>query len=131
MTKSPQESNSQSHLLVVEDDLPTQQFMKAVLRKNYTIHCAASADEARTMLNQHPIQLILMDLSIQGKENGLQFTKSLRNGSRWNNLPIIALTAHAFQRDRDNALEAGCSTFITKPFNLNELLMSSSSKCDT
>ncbi len=114
--------DSRSAILVVEDDIPTQEFMRAVLKREFDIYLATSADEAREVLKANTIHIILMDLSIHGGENGLDLTKNIRNGSPWKDIPIIALTAHAFQSDRDNAMEAGCDEFITKPFNLNELI---------
>lgn len=116
------QTDSRSAILVVEDDIPTQEFMRAVLKREFDIYVATSADEAREVLKTNTIHVILMDLSIHGGENGLELTKKIRNGSPWKNIPIIALTAHAFQSDRDNAMEAGCDEFITKPFNLNELI---------
>jgi CheY-like chemotaxis protein len=110
------------NILVVEDDSLTQDFMKILLGKTFNKHFAASAVEANTVLEEHKIDIILMDLSIKGNEDGITLTKAIRNHPDWKNIPIIALTAHAFTRDRENALAAGCNAFFSKPFNRLELM---------
>ncbi len=110
-------------LLLVEDDLPTQDFMKMALGKNFLIYTAVSADEVRTTLADSAIEIILMDLSIKGDEDGIQLTRALRASELWQQIPIIALTAHAYDRDRENALTAGCNAYFSKPFNRRDLLL--------
>jgi CheY-like chemotaxis protein len=119
---SPRSADERITLLLVEDDLPTQDFMKMALGKNFTIHTAVSADEVRTTLASHGIEIILMDLSIKGEEDGIQLTRALRASEQWQHIPIIALTAHAYDRDRENALTAGCNAYFSKPFNRKDLL---------
>lgn len=109
-------------ILVVEDDPLTQDFMKILLGKKYTKHFAVSASEANVILDSQPVQIILMDLSIKGNEDGITLTKAIRNHPKWKEIPIIALTAHAFARDRENALAAGCNAFFSKPFNRADLI---------
>jgi len=72
-------------------------------------------------LNAHDIQLILLDLSLRGDEDGLDLARFLRADDKWDRVPIIALTAHAFAADRDRCMGAGCNDFMTKPFRLAEL----------
>jgi len=110
------------HLLLVEDDPPTQTFMKAALGKGFAVHPAPSAEEARSVLEQYPVRIILMDLSIKGKEDGIEFTRWLRSSDAWKEMPIIALTAHAYDRDRQNAIQAGCNAYFSKPFDRKQLL---------
>lgn len=110
------------HVLVVEDDIFTQQFMRVALGKYFIVHVSDSANAARSVLESQPIVLILMDLSIKGAEDGIDFTRSLRSDPRYAHIPIFALTAHAFDRDRLNALEAGCDRYFSKPFQRDVLL---------
>ena len=63
-----------------------------------------------------------MDISLRGEKDGLQLTKELRSQEKYKNIPIVGLSAHAFQRDRDNAYQAGIDIFITKPAQGNFLL---------
>lgn len=110
------------NILVVEDDTLTQDFMKILLGKKFNKYFAASAHEANAVLSESNINIILMDLSIKGNEDGISLTKSIRQHKEWKTIPIIALTAHAFARDRENALAAGCNAFFSKPFNRSDLL---------
>ncbi len=109
-------------VLLLEDDLPTQHFMKIVLGERYDVIAAVSAEEARVLLNQHRVSIILMDISLRGEENGLEFTRWLRGQDAWKAIPVIAVTAHAFDSDRKNALAAGCDAYFAKPIKRAKLL---------
>jgi CheY-like chemotaxis protein len=63
-----------------------------------------------------------MDLSLRGPEDGLAITRELRRHPRWKQIPILALTAHAFPDDRRRALAAGCDGYFSKPFAHRDLL---------
>jgi len=110
-------------LLLVEDDLPTQDFMRMALGARFEILTAVSAEEARAIVYNQPVDIILMDLSIKGEEDGIQLTKQIRVKEGVKDIPIIALTAHAYDRDRENALRAGCNAYFSKPFNRKDLLV--------
>ncbi len=108
-------------ILVVEDDPNSQKLASFTLSKDYDLHFADSVSDAKDVLNAEEVQLILLDLSLRGDEDGLDLARYLRGEDKWLNIPIIALTAHAFTSDRDRCLDAGCSDFMTKPFRLAEL----------
>jgi CheY-like chemotaxis protein len=63
-----------------------------------------------------------MDISLRGKKNGLELTKELRSIPEYEQIPVVCLTAHAFKRDKQNALDAGVDVFLTKPIDNNVLL---------
>jgi two-component system, cell cycle response regulator DivK len=65
--------------------------------------------------------LILMDIGL-GEMDGCEATRQIKADAKTANIPIIALTASAFESDRKNALDAGCSDFDTKPVDLARLL---------
>ena len=65
--------------------------------------------------------LILMDMSLPGID-GWTATRQLKEDSETSAIPIIVLTAHAMAGDRENAFEAGCDDFDTKPVELSRLL---------
>ena len=65
--------------------------------------------------------LILMDLSIPIKD-GLTATKEIKKNKVTMDIPVIALTAHAMDTDKNEALEAGCDEFATKPVKFQALL---------
>jgi len=114
-------NSSRMSILVVEDDPNSQKLASFTLSKDYDLHFADSVSDAKDVLNTEAVQLILLDLSLRGDEDGLDLARYLRGEAKWLKIPIIALTAHAFTSDRDRCLEAGCSDFMTKPFRLAEL----------
>jgi len=91
------------------------------LKKNYNIMLSASGKEAWNVLNTMAVDLILMDLSLQGNEDGLQLTRRIRQDESLARIPIIALTAHAFPEDRQRSMDAGCNMYFSKPFQIDEL----------
>lgn len=68
------------------------------------------------------VNIILMDISIRGSKNGLELTEELKALKEYQLIPVIAVTAHAFDQDRKNASEAGCDAFLPKPFTKESLL---------
>lgn len=66
--------------------------------------------------------MILIEISLKGNKNGLEITKEIRENPNYSNTPIICYTTHALQRDRINALNAGCDDVLVKPVRNSELL---------
>ncbi len=112
--------------LVVEDDASSQLLIKRMLGNRYRVLLASSAEEARSMLETHNglVTVILTDLSLRGPEDGLTLTRKLREDTRYEKTPIIALTAHAMAEDRQRAYSAGCNAYLTKPVKQAELFAS-------
>ena len=81
-----------------------------------------SSDEAREIVKKEKIDIILMDISIRGSKNGLELTNELKNSKEFSHIPVIAVTAYAFEADRQNALKAGCDSYLAKPFTKQSLL---------
>ena len=111
-----------NHILIVEDDIDTQNLMKLMLRDLYDLSFAESFDGAIKILENSPVNLILMDLSLKGTRDGLHLAGALRAKKQFRRLPIIAVTAHALTTDRDNAIKAGCNEYLSKPFKKSLLL---------
>lgn len=109
-------------VLLVEDDVMNQATIKRIIKNRYELLIADSSDSAMEILRENSVDLILMDISIVGSKNGLELTSELKDDDRYSGIPIIAVTAHAFEVDRLNALEAGCDDYLAKPFSLEELL---------
>lgn len=109
-------------ILVVEDDEQSLRYLQVLLEQNYEVYSAVWAEAAWKILQEYPIDLVLMDISLPGEENGLQLTRRIRASETFRNLPIVAVTAHAFPRDRENSISAGCNEYISKPFERVYLL---------
>jgi len=109
-------------LLIVEDDFENQKFLQIFLKRKFTLQICDSSETFYEKLNEDKFDIILMDISLRGKKDGLQLTRELREKEEYKNLPIVGLSAHAFQRDKDNAYNAGVDIFLTKPVQ-NDVLM--------
>lgn len=101
-------------ILVAEDVESNFLLLKALLGKTYHLLHAYNGQEAVEMFTQHQPQLILMDVKMPIMD-GLEATKIIRQQDK--EIPIIALTAFAFDQDRIRVLEAGCNDFLTKPLS--------------
>lgn len=126
-TMFPQENHTQTTpthtILVVEDDDLTLEYMEIVLTRNfYQVRTARTALEIWTQIEEHHVDLILMDISLVGEVDGLELTKQIRSVERFRMIPIIAVTAHAHHLDRLNSLAAGCNEHIPKPIHVDRLL---------
>jgi len=110
------------YVLVVEDELNSQNLVKYFLKKSYDIRFAVSVNEAKQELKKRVANLILLDLSLEGDEDGLELVRWMRTTKRWEKTPVIATTAHAFTEDRDNCLAAGCNDYLSKPMKREDLL---------
>jgi two-component system sensor histidine kinase/response regulator len=70
---------------------------------------------------QHPYNVVLMDVQMPVMD-GMEATRVLRRNPRWQNLPVIAMTAHAMNGDKERCLEAGMNAYIAKPVQPNHLI---------
>jgi signal transduction histidine kinase/CheY-like chemotaxis protein len=117
-------ADSQARVLLVEDNLVNQKVVIAVLRKKgYQIDVAGDGQQALTMLDsaQHPYNVVLMDIQMPVMD-GMEATRVLRRDPRWQNLPVIAMTAHAMNGDKERCLEAGMNAYIAKPVQPTHLI---------
>jgi two-component system, cell cycle response regulator DivK len=110
-------------VLVVEDEPDAQTLLRYILEPKYEVITASSGEEMRRQLETYPerMSLILMDLKLEGDEDGVALTKHLRGEDRWKVIPIIALTACSTGDDLRRAIEAGCDDYVPKPFYRKQL----------
>jgi CheY-like chemotaxis protein len=108
-------------ILIAEDDDTSYLFLEELLAKaNCTIIRAYNGKEAIELVKNHPeINLILMDLKMP-QIDGIEATQEIKKISP--DVPIIAQTAYAMSKDKDDAINAGCSNYISKPIKKRELL---------
>ena len=99
-------------LLVAEDVDSNFLLMNTVLGKKYKLIRARDGREAVDMYKENHPDLIFMDIKMPYMD-GLEATRLIRGYSK--DIPIIALTAFAFESDRERAIEAGCNDYLTKP----------------
>ena len=109
-------------VLIVEDDENAQRLFGLFLKNHYTVHFATTVKEGRECLESNSIDLVVTDLSLVGGEDGLALVSWIRTNGKYDAMPVIALTAHAFISDKDRCLDAGCNDFITKPIFRSQLI---------
>jgi two-component system OmpR family response regulator len=110
---------SSFEVLVVDDDGEILSLVAKFLRANgFRVHTARSGAEMTEGLKHAPIDLIVLDLMLPGR-NGLDLCRDLR---RTSSIPVIMLTAKGEETDRIIGLEVGADDYLPKPFNPRELL---------
>lgn len=108
-----------SHILIVEDDAQVRTLLRNLLENAaYEVAEAASGTQMLSLLAKNPPDLITLDLSL-AHEDGLALAREIRVT---HDIPIIMITAKADEMDRIIGLELGADDYITKPFNIREVL---------
>lgn len=103
-------------ILLVEDNKEIHELIKNVLEKErYIVINAYSGTEALIILEKEKIDLILLDLMLPGI-NGEEIIKKIKS------IPIIVISAKVSNEDKINSLLIGANDYITKPFDMDELL---------
>ena len=106
--------------LVVEDDpLVGDAVLRALKAGGYAADHVASAEAAKSALHAEDFDLLIVDIGLP-KEDGMQFVRGLR--ARGKIVPVLMLTARDGLSDRVTALDLGADDYLTKPFQVPELL---------
>ncbi|MGF1774532.1 two-component system response regulator TorR [Vibrio maritimus] len=108
------------HVLVVEDDVVTRSKLAGYFEnEGYLVSEAQDGNEMRQVLQESSIDLVMLDINLP-KEDGLMLTRELRSQS---DIGIILVTGRTDSIDRIVGLEMGADDYVTKPFELRELLV--------
>ncbi len=109
------------HVLLAEDNPVNQTLALRLLRNwGYQVTVVSSGVEALAAVDQLGFDVILMDVQMP-EMDGLEATKLIREKPHCQQIPIIAMTAHAFTSHHDLCLEAGMNDYIRKPFRAAEV----------
>ena len=109
-------------ILVVEDTEDNRQIIRDLLTSfDYELIEAADGAEGVRMAQAHRPDLILMDIQLPVMD-GYEATRRIRALSELAGVPIIAVTSYALSGDEAKAREAGCDSYIAKPFSPRQLL---------
>ncbi|HEX3011640.1 MAG TPA: PAS domain S-box protein [Syntrophomonadaceae bacterium] len=108
-------------ILVVEDNELNQKIVtKMLLNYGFEAVNVANGLECLNILQHNIFDVILMDMQMPVMD-GYEAARSIRKNPAWKGIPIIAMTAHAMNGDREKCLAYGCSSYIAKPFKAEEL----------
>ena len=99
-------------ILIAEDNDSNFVLMTYILKKFYQFDRAKNGQEAVEMVDKGQYDIVLMDIKMPVM-TGLEATKLIK--AKYPDLPVVALTANAFDSDRQAAMEAGCDDFLSKP----------------
>jgi CheY-like chemotaxis protein len=111
-----------SKILLVEDNEMSRDMLSRRLeRRGYQVIIAVDGQAGVALARSHAPDLILMDMSLPMLD-GWEATRQLKAAIETRAIPIIALTAHAMSGDREQALEAGCDDYDSKPVEFARLL---------
>ena len=110
----------EKHILAVDDDPMMRELISDYLSKHdFRVSTVADGQEMARVINESMVDLVVLDLKL-GDEDGLKLVGELRTRSK---VPIIIVTGHRRDEvDRIVGLELGADDYLTKPFNLRELL---------
>ena len=108
-------------LLVEDNEMNRDMLSRRLLRKGYDVVLAVDGVQGVAMARSEQPDLILMDMSLPVLD-GWSATRQLKADRHTRRIPVIALTAHVMPRDRQQALQAGCDDYDTKPIDLKRLL---------
>ena len=117
------EYRSMSHIAIVEDNPDNQMLLMALLEDDYALTCYGDGPSALNGLIEAPPDLVLLDISLPGMD-GVEVLRRLREQGALAGLPVVALTAHAMEGDRERFLSAGFDGYLAKPIVDEEELLS-------
>jgi two-component system KDP operon response regulator KdpE len=111
--------NSRRNILVVDDEIQITKVLRTTLTGHgYVIRTAGDGDEALEIMRDWTPDLVVTDLSMPNMA-GLELCRRIRTKSQ---VPIIVLSVRGEEKVKVDALDAGADDYVTKPFNMNELL---------
>lgn len=122
MDRSSEPTQSHGVILVAENESTNRLLMEQILRfAGYDCFTVSNGQEALDLLETTAVDMALLDLSMPVLD-GYATTRLIRQRPSSADLPIIAVTAHALDAERDHALHEGFTDYLTKPFRPRDLL---------
>jgi sigma-B regulation protein RsbU (phosphoserine phosphatase) len=115
--------NSKNSILIIDDDITIRKIIGHHLKENdYSIFESSGAPEGFKILKDNNIDLVLCDVTMD-EMDGFTFCRMVREDENYRALPFIFVTASTSQEVKNKALEAGGDDIITKPFEINDLIL--------
>lgn len=109
-------------VLLVEDNTDNADVLARLLtRRGCQVRIAGTGQDALAAAHHDPSQIVLMDVGLPDID-GLEVVQRLKADPNTQDMPVIALTAHALSEDVERAKAAGCCGFAPKPVNIKDLM---------
>ncbi|MHA1977894.1 MAG: response regulator [Candidatus Hodarchaeales archaeon] len=112
------------HVLIIDDEIDAVELLSLILSKNgFTAEKTYKADDARELLDktERLPDVIILDVKLPGTD-GLTFCQELQNNSRYQNIPVILVSAMCFENDIEQGFAAGAKDYILKPWSNLDLV---------
>lgn len=119
MRSFPEEESLQSSVLIIEDEAGPRIALKVLLEPFYKLHFAGNADDAFAFLHQRPVNLIIQDMHLPGRSQGLSLLEELRR--KFPDIPVLILTGY-LTTSAANCEQVGAAAYLLKPFGIDELV---------
>ncbi len=108
-------------VLIIEDNEDNMELCKMVLDGKFNVISAFNGNDGLEQIRSKKPDVVLLDLSLPGI-NGIDIAKRAKASEETKHIPLIALTAHGMEKDKELAINAGCSEFVEKPFEIKHLI---------
>lgn len=109
-------------ILLVDDEQDIVETLKFVLESDgYTCFCAYNGEDGLKLAKEIVPDLMILDVMMP-KINGFKISRLLKYDAKYKNIPIIMLTARSQESDKQIGEETGADVYITKPFELDDVL---------
>ncbi len=116
-------NTEKNNILVIDDDIVIRKLLRHHLINNdYNVIEAEGPEEGMTHLSSNRVDLVLCDVTMEGMD-GFTFCRKVRENEKYRAIPFVFVTAKNTMEDKSMALDAGGDDIITKPFDVNELLI--------
>lgn len=115
-------AGEKNSVLIVEDNDDFRHFLINCLKEYYTVYDAPDGQKALDVLAQQPVQIVISDVMMPVMD-GMELCRKIKTDIRYSHIPIILLTARTAQEYVLSGLKEGADDYITKPFNLEILLL--------
>ena len=109
-------------VLYVEDDLASQTVVSLFLSNLCNVSITSTGESAIQMATDKHYDLILMDVNLEGRMDGLETARKITAIPGYKDIPIIAITAYAMVGDKEKFLSGGCTHYISKPFERSQII---------
>jgi two-component system, sensor histidine kinase len=103
-------------ILVVEDDLITQEILTLYLNEYESITVVASGEEAINNCLSRNYDIVLMDIRLKNGIDGVKTFKKIKEIESYKDIPVLAITAYAMRGDKEYFLQEGFNGYLAKPF---------------
>ena len=113
--------NTKTHVLIVDDDPRNIRILYEILGNNFILTSSPDGEQALEEVKKHTPDLILLDIMMPGID-GYEVCRRLKSSDKYKDIKIILVSGKALTEERVKGYESGADDFVTKPFDMDEIL---------